>query len=74
MCMCGCRNLYYPYSSIILYGFMGRFQQGCLSETKLTFRRSNIKINGFNHIRQDRGMVILMAAWSYILRIIFNIC
>ena len=28
MCMCGCRNLYYPYSSIILYGFMGRFQQG----------------------------------------------
>ena len=26
-----------------------------LSETKLTFRRSNIDIRGFNHIKCDRG-------------------
>ena len=35
MGMCGCRNLYYPYSSIILYGFMGRFQQGVLAGKKV---------------------------------------
>ena len=46
MCMCGCTNLYYPHSLIILYGFMGRFQQGRKMKLRLlSFAQNRILFN-----------------------------
>ena len=54
MCMCGCRNLYYRYSSIILYGFMGRFQQGDI-----------VILLNYNFNLHDRNNIIRMQSLTY---------
>ena len=64
MYMYECRNLYYPYSSIIiLYGFMGRFQEGC--DLRLSFLLAMVCILFFCSTAPESGNFVSRSGESW---------